>query len=87
MAAREKKISVDLTAEERHRITLAQYRNKLKTETHVAANPFFLKLGWIRKSIPGMKKWPSLHYVDIAKYIKDGLYFKKVKLTSRVAEL
>ena len=72
MAAWEQNIPVDITVEERHRVTLAQYRNKLKTETHVVPDPFFLKSGWIEKSIPGMKKWPSLYYMDITKYVKDN---------------
>ena len=36
----EQKISVDITVEEIHRITLAQYKNKLKTETHIVPDPF-----------------------------------------------
>ena len=72
MAAWEQKIPVNITVEERYRIILAQYRNKLKTETHVAPDPFSLKSGWIGESIPGMKKWPSLYYMDTAKYLKDN---------------
>ena len=73
MAAWEQKIPVNITVEERHCVTLAQNRNKLKTETHVVPDPFSLKSGWIGESIPGMKKWPSLYYMDIAKYLKDNI--------------
>ena len=55
MAAWEEKIPVDATVEERHRVTLAQYRNKLKTETHVVPDPVSLKSGWIGESIPDKK--------------------------------
>ena len=55
MVAWEEKIPVDITVEERHRAILAQYRNKVKTETHVVPDPFSLKSGWIEESIPGMK--------------------------------
>ena len=43
MASWEQKIPVNVTVEERHRITLAQYRNKLTTETHVVPDPYSLK--------------------------------------------
>ena len=72
MAAWEEKIPVDATVEERHRVTLEQYRNKLKTETHVVPDPVSLKSGWIGESIPDKKKWSSLYYMDIAKYLKEN---------------
>ena len=72
MAAWEQKIPVDITVEERHRTALTQYRNKLKIEPHVVPDPFYLKSGWIGESIPGMKKWPSLYYMDTAKYLKNN---------------
>ena len=43
MVSWEQKIPVNVTVEERHRITLAQYRNKLTTETHVVPDPYSLK--------------------------------------------
>ena len=61
MAAWEQQIPVDITVEERHPIRLAQCRKKLKIETHVL----------IPESIPGMKKWSPLYYMDIAKYLND----------------
>ena len=72
MVAWEEKIPVDIIVEERHRAILAQYRNKVKTETHVVPDPFSLKSGWIEESIPGMKKWPSLYYMNIAKFLKEN---------------
>ena len=40
MAVWEQKIPFNITVEERHCITLAQYRNKLKTKAHVVPDPF-----------------------------------------------
>ena len=54
MAAWEQKISVDIIIEERHRMALALYRSKLKTQTHVVPDRFTLKSGWIGESIPGI---------------------------------
>ena len=72
MATCEQKIPVDIIAEERYRIILGQYRNKQKTKNHIVADPFSLNSGWIGESIPSMKKWLSLYYMDIAKYLKDN---------------
>ena len=43
MVAWEQKIPVNVRVEERHRITLAQYRNTLTTETHVVPYTYSLK--------------------------------------------
>ena len=72
MAAWEQKIPVDITVEETHCVTFLQYRNKLKIETHVVPDPFSLEPGRIGELIPGMKKWPSLYDMGIAKYLRDN---------------
>ena len=45
MAVWEQKIPVDIAVAERHHVTLAQYRKKLKTETQVVPDPVSLKAG------------------------------------------
>ena len=35
-------------------------------------DPFSLNPGWIGESVSDMGKWPSLYYMDIAKYLKDN---------------
>ena len=69
-AALERNIPVDIEAEERHRLSLRQYKGKLETNFGQVPDPMsFHNKSWTGESKGGLEKWPSLYYFDISKYL------------------
>ena len=56
--------------EERHRLTITQYTNKLLVEGVSLPDPFSLESkSWSSETKGGMLHWPSLYYLDISKFL------------------
>ena len=61
--ASEEKVPVDVEMEERHRISLVQYKGKLVDGASVP-DPFELDAKtWTSESKGGILKWPSIYYI------------------------